>query len=697
VANNSLIVPGEVAHFSLAYLALVFVPGYAMAVLARPRSDWIERLAFAIPCAYALAAVTGLATALLHLPFGLPTYGALALPITVAGGYSAWRRNPAPARGGQPTPTEATGFQPAHVGRPDAGGPSEPRQATSPDSAPGRWWLLPIGAAMLQTGTIIAVHAGDTVPPGIDAVMHVIWTNRIARSHVFPMALLSSHVGASDGGFYPPVFHALTALVLNAAPMAAYRAVFFSVVVATIPLPLALFSYVRTATGSARLGGLAALASLAFEPLPFFILAQSLYTLTVALLIVPALALALRAGLGEGDGRGVALAALLGVGLFYTHPTEFITAALLALAIVPGLLRNVRSWARALGYGAVIAAAWGLAAAPALAAVQRTVTTGALQEVKAAHDFTRPAHVDLYGALGGYVQWTYGRNISYLLLAAVAGGAIWCLARRRWLGLVAAQVIVFAVFVDTNTFNVLQRFYALSFPWAMGDRLPPAQYWLALPLAAIGIDATARSVRGHMRTPHPTFVAITALPFVLFGLILPLQVTALHTTAYAAARNLVAPSDLGAVAWLARHAPPGSVVIDDGDMTRPPPFDVPIDAGLWMPVLGGPQPLFWRLGAGPGPLDDRFYLLEHISDTPLTPRAAQLIAEDHVRYVFYGAHVLPSVKRHLSLARLLADPHLHLVYSSVAGCRRDDRADTRCPATGSYVFAIGDNGQPMGG
>jgi hypothetical protein len=42
VANNSLIVPGDVVHFSLAYLALVFVPGYAMAVLARPRSDWIE-------------------------------------------------------------------------------------------------------------------------------------------------------------------------------------------------------------------------------------------------------------------------------------------------------------------------------------------------------------------------------------------------------------------------------------------------------------------------------------------------------------------------------------------------------------------------------------------------------------------------------------------------------------------------------
>jgi len=105
-ASGSLITPIDLVRFTLAYLAIALVPGYAMAALARPRSDWIERVALAIPCAYALVAVTGLATALLQLPFGLPTYAALALPITVAGGYTAWRRNRATARGGQTTATE---------------------------------------------------------------------------------------------------------------------------------------------------------------------------------------------------------------------------------------------------------------------------------------------------------------------------------------------------------------------------------------------------------------------------------------------------------------------------------------------------------------------------------------------------------------------------------------------------------------
>src|SRR5918912_2953740 len=81
--------PIDLARFTLAYLAIALVPGYAMAVLARPRSDWIERLALAIPCAYTLVALSGLATALLHLPFGLLVYAVPALPVTLAGAWPA--------------------------------------------------------------------------------------------------------------------------------------------------------------------------------------------------------------------------------------------------------------------------------------------------------------------------------------------------------------------------------------------------------------------------------------------------------------------------------------------------------------------------------------------------------------------------------------------------------------------------------
>src|SRR5438105_15776487 len=123
-AGTSLIEPGDMVRFAVVYLALAMAPGYALAVLARPRSGRMERVALAIPCAYSLVAVSGLATALLHLPYGLPAYAALALPITLAGAWVTWQR---PA---------------------------------GPGAARERWWLVPLGVAVVQGGLMAVINAG---------------------------------------------------------------------------------------------------------------------------------------------------------------------------------------------------------------------------------------------------------------------------------------------------------------------------------------------------------------------------------------------------------------------------------------------------------------------------------------------------------------------------------------------------------
>lgn len=654
--GGGLIAPFDLGRFLLAYLAIIIVPGYAVATLARPRSAQIERIAFAVPCAYALVALAGVATALLHLPFNVLTYGALALPVTLAGAFTVWR-----ARGERP------------------------------DKGIGRWWMAPAAVATAQIIATALAFGGDTIPTGSDVLSHVQWTDLIARSHIFPIALLSAHIGDANGGFYPPVFHALTALMLGVAPMPTYRADFFSVIAATVPLPLALFSYVRVATGNARLGGFAALAALAFEPLPFFVMALGLWPFTVSLLCVPMLAIALRDGLGQGDRRNVALSALLGIGLFYTHPTEFVTVGLLSLAIVPGLLRTGRSWTRACGYGLVIATAWLVAAAPALAAVRHTMVLGAQPEIRRKHDFMPSPHVHIQSAIDGYVPWLYGRNVSYLLLAAFIVGAVSCIIRRRWLGLVAVQVIFLAVFVDSNSYDILQRFYDLSFPWALLERLTATHYWVTLPIAAIGIDTVVQCLRPLMRHKHALFVALLAAPPVLLGLLLPLDVSAGRAAAYTHARTIVAPADLGALAWLSRHAPAGSVVVNDVDLHHIADLDAPIDAGRWMPVLGRSGPLFWQGALGPGTIDARLYVLQHIADNPLPPRAVEYIRLHKVHFVFYGAGLRPGAMRHLNLARLLDDPQLHIVYTCVSPCHGNGAPKaTPCPATGPYIFAIRD-------
>jgi hypothetical protein len=313
---------------------------------------------------------------------------------------------------------------------------------------------------------------------------------------------------------------------------------------------------------------------------------------------------------------------------------------------------------------------------------------GAQAEVHASGDFLPATQAHLGPVLGGYVYWVYGLNVSYVLLATVILGALSCLARHRLLGLVAAQAILFAVFVDANSYNILERLYVLSYPWPLWERLIATHYWFALPLAAIGLDAALRFGGRFLRTKQTAFSAIIASPFVGIGLLIPLDVAGAHTAAYADARRVVAPADLGALTWLARHARAGSVVVNDEDASSAF-FDAPLDAGLWMPALGGPQPLFWRGGAGPGTLDDRLYALHHITDVPMPPRAAQFIRRYHVQYVFYGAGVRPGATRHLNLTRLLADPLLHLVYSSASTCQdNSSRGPMACSASASYVFAL---------
>lgn len=656
LSSNSLFFIGDVARFALAYIVLVVVPGAAIAILARPKAPHSELLAFAVPCGYGLVTVSGLATALLHLPYGLPAYAIVAVPITFIAMVAVWRRRPATA--------------------------TEKR-------AGDRWWLLPLAVALIYLGAIALVYGGDTVPAGYDVLTHVTWITQILRAHVYPIAMLSAHIGDASGGFYPPTFHALTALTLMLAPMPVYHAAFLSVVAVVAFLPVALFTYTRIATGSQRLAGLAVLASLAFEPLPLFTQGLGLYPFVVSLLIVPAVALALRDGLGAGDRRAVGLAAFLGIGLFYTHSTEFVTVGLLALAIIPGLLRSMRAWLRAIGYGLIVGAAWFVAAFPALVAVRRTMVYGAQAEIQSTHDFTHAAHATLTSGLNFYVQWVYGRNVSYVLLIAAIMGIVWCLTTRRFLGLVAAQIILAILFVDSTSYNILRPLYVISFPWALWERMSPTHYWFVLPLAAIGVNAVVVGLQRLAQTKSLIFVGLSASPFALLGLLLPFDVTTGIAAVYAHSRDVVAPSDFGALAWLARHTAAGTVVANEGDTSHMNVFDAPSDAGRWMPVLGGPQPLFWRGGAGPGAVADRYYLLEHIADNPLPPRAARFIALYHVRYVFYGAQIRPGTTRRLHLVRLLADPRLRLAYTSTLACRTSGTEHTgSCPTGQSYIFAL---------
>jgi hypothetical protein len=653
MATGSLIAPIDALRFTVAYLALILAPGYGVATLARPGASRTERLALALPCAYTLVTICGLAAALLHRPFDILVYAMVAVPVTLAGGCMM-RFRPA-------VQTARRGF----------------------------WHLVPAVVASVQLGAIAFVYKSYSVPSSNDALAHVVYIARILHTHHFPLALLSSsNAYDAQGGFYPPVFHVATSLVLSLVPMPPYEAAFFSVIACVAVLPLGLFACVEAVMGSARLAGLAALCTLAFEPLPMTVLAKGLYPFIAAEMFVPAFTLAVIAAVTRKDRRALALAALLGVGLFYTHPTELLTAVLLAMTAALPLLRDTHSWGRAVVCAVACAVTWSLAALPVLHGVHHTMVAGAQVEVQARGMFRPSAHARPGAALGQYLSLTFTRDFGLALLALVIVGGAWSLTRRRHVLFVVMHVVLLMVFVDESTYNALARLYVLSFPWATPERLSPTHYWFSLPLAAIGADVTVRVARRRWHDKKCTFLALITAPVVLLGLVLPLDTAAADTNFWAARNNVVLPADLGALSWLAHHAPADTVIVNDA-MIPAPSADPPVDAGIWIQALVSAQPLFTRAATGPGSLADRLDLLAHVAEVPLPDRVARFISRYRVRYVFYGSTVRIFGRRHLNLRRLLADPLLHLIYSSASTCQdNNSRGPMTCPSSASYVFAL---------
>lgn len=327
--------------------------------------------------------------------------------------------------------------------------------------------------------------------------------------------------------------------------------------------------------------------------------------------------------------------------------------------------------------------------------MRRTIVTGAQPEIASSHYFAPAAHLAPLTTLAAYVEDVFGRNESYIVPALAVGGAAWCLVRRRRLGLVASQAILSLLFLDATSTQLLRRFYDLSFPWGLWERLAATHYWFTLPLAAIGAHAIGRAAWRVLRAKSRPFIALAYAPAALLAVLLPLSVTTARIGAFVRTHVIMTAPDLGALAWLTRHAPAGSIVANDSGLTRRLVYDVPLDAGLWSPDLGGPQPLFGRQDAGPGGIDARIYLMRHIADTPLPREAARFVARYHVRYLLYGAGLRVTATRHLDLHRLLDDRYLRLVYTSAPACRSGlDYAPPACPVAGSYVFALNaPNGQ----
>lgn len=651
-----LVAPLDISYFVLAYVALMIVPGFSLATVALPTATLVERLAFAVPSAFGLVSLSGVVCELLHQHFDINTYAVVAVLVTLLSLYvhkRRWKR--------------------------------EKRDVRSFE----RWELVPVGVGAVYLIVLLAANIHEVVPTGWDTPQHVAWINRVVQARVFPLRLLASVIDSPNGAFYPPAFHVVSALIHELVPVPTYRVAFYSVVSVIVLMPFALYSYVKLLTSSARLGALASISSLAFIGLSISALPGGLYTLITALLIAPMLAIALYRAVIQGERGAVGLSIILGIALFYTHPTEFLTTALLDLALVFSVApRRFPSW-RGLAHIGPIAVAWGLAVWPAAAGVTRTITVGAHSEIRVRGLYTAPVDTDIAAIALGYARRTLIENFSYLLFVAVVAGVVRCLVKRQWLGLVVVQAIILFVFVDSNTYNVFGRFYTIAFPWALWYRLVDTSYWTLLPLAAVGVEGLIIPLIALYRSRWRPYAALVVFAGVFCGLGIPLYVSTAVLSYSNLRTRVVALADLGSIAWLAQHAMTGVVVNDENDENNVNKDNPPVDAGLWMRNLGGPQPTFGHNNSGPGAVADRIYVARTIALNPLPRRTLAYIQRYHVRYVFYGAaERADAPSRHLNLKQLLRDPLLQVAYVDVPTCRLQAKWNTTKCTTASYVFRL---------
>jgi len=648
VGDTSLVGWGNGLHVAVALLVLILAPGYCLAGLARPRTGRLDHLALALPCAGSLVVVVGLCCMTLHLPFSLLAYcppAALFVILYVAREARAGRLS-------------CLWTRPASL-----------------------LWLVAPAVAIVEGVVVVMAYASNTIPDAFDVLSHAVWTDYIAQSHNFTFRLLSTPPG--HGAFYPPGFHALCALIVDVTGVAAYRVIVYVALTCAVMLPFVLLAYLRATLGKKpRVVALAVALSLAFEPLPIYTVASGLYPFTLSYVYVGALVLLMIDAVGKGERASLALAVLLGIGLFYTHPTEFVSVALLATPAVLSSLGTKDAWIRSGARAIVLGLAWIVVGAPALVAIRTTIVAGAFAEIQTRHHFTAPPRIDIGTVVGQYLYQIYGRNLSYLLFGAVVVGVGWCVWRRRHIGLVVVQAMMALVFLDVLSFNILKPFYAISFPWALPERLGPLHYWVVPVLAALGVRAALRGSQRLGLSLNRPRILFLGLSFGIFGAVFPLSVATLRVTAMTAARHTFGAGDLGALAWLHEHDY-GQIVLNDEDtVSRPGLFDGTIDAGRWMPALAGVTPWFGPDSGSSPTLNAHIKLLKMVGGLTLSQVARDALQKANIGYVYYGADVPPWSHRHLNLERLFHASYARPVYESAPGC------PSHCPAGVAVVFAL---------
>ena len=484
---------------------------------------------------------------------------------------------------------------------------------------------LVIVVAMWVVAMATSVSGWGLVVPGSDGNSHGLLVVHI---------LQSGDVLGRQG--YPLGVHLVSALVgaMTSVPSA-------------LVVPLTLLGSVWLVMGVAALAGRvsaecmpwAALAACAVPYFPFGQVNWGPVPLVVAVALVPGVALAV---LDAADRTGLLLGAVSVAGLIAIHVTEALVAAALVGLVV---LARRRPILVPLRNGVVVAVGGLLLVAPL---VGELVAGGASRPQEPSRG-DGPIAALVSSLLQPFVPSGWADPVLFacsllaasVLLAISVVGALraWPHPYGRAVTLLIGVLMVLAVLARVT------RGGLLTSPWyGDGDRLVAQSAALLPVLLGVGVARLlTRAREGGPARVVAAAVGLSAAFVVAQGVVAAQQGLG--------AFSVVTSADRLAFAWLAQHARPGELVLNDHR-----------DGSVWMveATSGTAQPLF---GGKPGggyeaypEWADRLYLRDHVADIGTDPRVRATADEWQVRYVFSGERTFGDAPRLVDADALARTP-----------------------------------------
>lgn len=439
---------------------------------------------------------------------------------------------------------------------------------------PSVWLLLPVVLSALVIGfpLVRAFGQPDAFSQTFDAVFHLNASRFAAETGVAsPFRILEMTSAGGPTDFYPSVWHALVALVIQLTGTSPAPATIAMVLaVATLVWPLSALAFATTMVRLRRVpAALAVAAIVGMSGFPYLLVDYGvLYPNYLAYATIPSLLALMACAVSLAQHRllpvqSAILGALIGAaGVALTHPN----AAMLVLACaIPALailaFRIVRSSPTALRIIVVVVAC--LVVALAYALVWETVRPSA-----ASSGWRRTTTMP--EAFGEFVLGAgYGRAAAWVIAPFAVVGAVHLLrSKSRGLWAVGAWILIGGLYMVVAGMENQDLRYAITGVWFNNaPRLAAAIPLLAVPLAIVGL--TVAWERGRSWCAARIGSATT---WVLAGLLVaavvvgPLRTIAAETgkisTRYAAGQSarLVDADELALIEQLPELLPPDSVV-----------------------------------------------------------------------------------------------------------------------------------------